>query len=492
MKTMLLPVLKKFLLVSIPGCVVLFSFLTAPQPVFIIPMLALLLLWTISYSLQGIYQAADIPVLFLLLGTFALGRAFSLIGVNVGNLPLYVTEMCLAASLALLLLKGKVLWAEWESPLPKGLAVVLAVYFLMGTLYLIIGVMGKAPLALRDIVFCHYMLFLFITLSLLTKPGKIKSLMSFFIPAVIIVFFIGLVSYFLSIGGSPFRQFIKEFKMTSLALSCGLMIMLGLSFFAFFNKKMKWVTGIVVYLAFLFLIMSEVRAAWLGLIAALILLAILLKKEFKIIILIFLLLAASLFIIDHFQLAINKNKIAVLKEQVKSVGHQSFRSVAGANIRWRLDIWKQTIDEILEHPVFGWGYGIQIDYLVWEKRLSLIRAMGGSTGILPPHNHVLAVAYKMGLVGLALFLFINFRIFFYGLCYLRKCKSQFNRRFLIAALAGLVYWHSMAFFFDILESPPTGIFLWVLLGCILGIVYVDRNLKTNHEVHEGHEELQNV
>ena len=145
-----------------------------------------------------------------------------------------------------------------------------------------------------------------------------------------------------------------------------------------------------------------------------------------------------------------------------------------ANIKWRLDIWKQTIDEIREYPVFGWGYGTQIDYLIWKQRLSWLKAIGANTGIVPPHNHLLAVTYKMGLVGLALFLFINIRVFFYGLFYLKKCQSDFNRRFLIASLAGFVHWHGMAFFFDILESPPTGIFLWILMGAILAVIYADR------------------
>jgi O-antigen ligase len=223
--------------------------------------------------------------------------------------------------------------------------------------------------------------------------------------------------------------------------------------------------------------MTEVRAGWLGLIVALIFLIILLKKEIKILLLILLLTAGSLFIIDHFQLGIDKNKIQMLTAEVKSLTQRNLLSMPSANIEWRLNIWKQTGEEIREHPVFGWGFGIQINYEVWTKELFWLRAMGASSGILPAHNHVLAITYKMGLVGLALFLFINFRVFFYGLFYIKKCKSGFNRRFLIASLAGLVYWHGMAFFFDVLESPPTGIFLWILLGAILGVVYADRNLK---------------
>jgi O-antigen ligase len=475
------PVLKGSLLLLQAAVLLFFSLVSLPEVVFIVFSLVLLLLWVITFYIEGIYEVADIPVLFLVLGTFAYGRAFSLLGLPIGNIPFYVTEMMLAASLALLLLTRKSLkklWTEWRLPLPRGLIVVLAAYFLLGTLYLLIGVIGNGFLALRDIVFCHYMLFLFITLSFLTKPIKIKSLMPFFTPGMIIIFWIGLTAFFIYIPGFyPFKQFVKEGKMFNLALYCGLIVIFGLSFFTFFKRKMKPVAGVLIYLSLLLIIMTEVRAGWVGLVVALIFLTILLMKEIKILLLILLLMAGSLFIIDHFQLTIDKNKIDVLTAEVKSMARRDLPSMPAANIKWRLNIWRQTGEEIREHPVFGWGFGIQINYEVWKKELSWLKAIGASTGILPAHNHVLAVTYKMGLVGLALFLFINFRVFFYGLGYIKKCKTGFNRRFLIANLAGLVYWHGMAFFFDVLESPPTGIFLWILLGAILGVVYVDRNLK---------------
>jgi len=472
------PVLKGSLLLLHTAVLLFFSLLSLPEVVFIVISLVLLLLWAITFYIEGVYEVADIPILFLVLGTFAYGRAFSLLGIPWGNIPLYVTEVIVAGSLGLLLLTRKSLkklWNEWQLPLPRGLMMVLAAYFLMGTLYLSIGFIGNGFPALRDIVFCHYMLFLFITLSLLSKPVKIKSLMPFFIPGMIIILWIGLTAFFIYIPSFyPFKQFVKEGKMFNLALYCGLIVIFGLSFFTFFKRKIKAVIGVLTYLSLLFIIMTEVRAGWLGLIVALIFLTILLKKEIKILLLILLLMAGSLFIIDHFQLAIDKNKIDVLTAEVNSMTQRGLPGMQAANIRWRLNIWKQTGEEIREHPVFGWGFGIQINYEVWKKELSWLKAIGASTGILPAHNHLIAITYKMGLVGLALFLFINFRVFFYGLSYIKKCKSGFNRRFLIASLAGLVYWHGMAFFFDVLESPPTGIFLWILLGCILAVVYVDR------------------
>jgi hypothetical protein len=472
------PVLRGLLLGLLAVVVLVFSFVSIPKVGFAVILIMLLLLWTVTFYLEGVYRAADIPILFLILGTFTWGKAFSLLGINVANLPLYVTDIVLAVSLGLLFLESKSLKKlgnEWRLPLPKGLAAAMAAYFLLGMLYLVIGVMGNGFLALRDIVFCLYLLFLFITLSLLGNPAKIKKLLPMMMLAVIFLLLTSLIIFFTYSSDSSFRVFIKEIKMTNLGLYCGLIVMFGLSFYTFVKKKKRLLVGIFIYLGFLFVVMAEVRAAWAGMLAALILLGILLKKEFKIFILIFLLVLVSIFIIDYFDLGVQKDKLTSVAEQLKSMTQRRHQdTMPAANIKWRLDIWKQTIDEIKEYPIFGWGYGTQIDYEIWTKKLSWLKAIGANTGILPPHNHLIAITYKMGLVGLALFLFINFRVFFYGLRYIKKCKSEFNRRFLIAGLAGLVYWHGMAFFFDVLESPPTGIFLWILLGCILGVVYADR------------------
>jgi len=303
----------------------------------------------------------------------------------------------------------------------------------------------------------------------------------FFFPGVIILLVLGFLTFFVYMpDNAVFWQVSKEIKMTNLGLYYGLILMFGLSFFTYrlvSRKWMKWLVGLSLYLCLLFIIMAEVRAAWAGLLAALVLLGILLKKEVKIFLLIFLLMIPSFFIIDYFDLGVQKDKLASLKEQVTTVARRYVHTMPAANIKWRLGIWRQTIKEIKEYPVFGWGYGTQIDYVVWKKRLSWLKAIGANTGILPPHNHILAVTYKMGIVGLLLFLFINLMTFFRGLFYLKKCKSEFNRRFLIASLAGLVYWHGMAFFFDVLESPPTGIFLWTLLAMILVIVKADKNVE---------------
>jgi O-antigen ligase len=484
------PVLKHVLLAVLPLLAVVFSFVTLPKTVFVLLLLALLVVWIVSFHLEGFYALADIPLVFLAVGTFIFGKSFSILGFNAGPLPVYMTELLMALSLVLLLIKEKsiaALWRQWQSPLPKGLMPAMILYFLMGSIYVVLGYKANGALALRDITFCHYMVLLVIFLSFMSRRTLSDSLTRLFIPGVVILFIYGLISFFIRVpGASAFRQFIKTNKNTSMALSMGLIIIIGFSFYEYIKKKAdapangknrkygKWLTLFIVWFAFLLLVMSEVRAGWVGLLVSLILMTIFLKKEMKVVLLILVLLAVSLWLIDHFQLTIKKDKLAALKNEVTSMTRKRVVNMAGANIKFRLGIWRETLEKIAEKPILGWGFGVQVDYLIWGKRLSEIAAKGGGTGILPAHNHLLAILHKMGIIGLALFLFINARVFFLGFFYVNKCQSDFNRRFLVAGLAALIYWHGMAFFFDILESPPTGIFLWIILAAIAGIVHLDR------------------
>jgi O-antigen ligase len=471
-------VLKNTLLAILLVVMVLFLFIPLPKPVFPLLMVILMLLWVVSFYKEGIYAWADIPMLFLLLGTFAFGKAFSLLGIGSFAIPIYITEAALAASLIFLLARAKspvTLWQEWRAALPKDLTVLLPVYIVIGTVYLLLGLNTNMGLALRDIVFCHYTLFMFITLSLMSSAAKLEQVPRLLIPGIVAAVLIGLKAYFIYFPiKAAFIQFVIVSKTTNLTLYCGLILIFSMSFFYFVNRKMKWLLGTAAYLCFLFIIISEIRAAWVGVVGAFILLLILMRKEFKIAALMILLMVVSIFLIGYFDLGLKPGKVAVLKEELSSMGHKSIISLQGANIKFRLDLWKETWEKIKERPVLGSGFGKQIDYLIWGKRLSEITAKGGSNGIMPAHSHLLAITYKMGFIGLLLFLYINARIFFYGVFYTFKCKSEFNRRFLMGSLGALIYWHGMASFFDILESPPTGIFLWILLGSILAIVHFDK------------------
>lgn len=139
-----------------------------------------------------------------------------------------------------------------------------------------------------------------------------------------------------------------------------------------------------------------------------------------------------------------------------------------SNILWRFDVWRSALRFGMESPILGRGFG--------KKAISgpALTGVGADSGIKPAHNHLLTIFYKMGLVGLGLFLLLNIYAFLCGLDYLKYCRSEFNRCFLMGCLLSFVFWHSMAFFFDVIDSPPTSFLIWLIMGLIFACIEFDK------------------
>jgi O-antigen ligase len=473
-------VLRYLLMALIAVCIASSLFVRMDSDPFKIVIVVLMFLCAAAFC-GFIFEMSHIPLLLVVIGTLAFGRSFSLVHFQVKGIPLYITEIAIGASLAFLVLKGTKYLNRFSAPVPKGLIVPLLVYFFLGLMYTVIGIRGNGSAAFRDITFCLYLVILFITFNVFETTQRIKAFLIYLLPAVGVLLFIAFILFFVFVpGGTIYRLIVDELKMTNIGLYCGFITIFGLGFFTFFQKKShRYLIAIMIYLAFLFVLMAEVRAAWAGLLVTMILLGILLKKQFLVFFVFLALMVASLFIIDHFGLGVQDRKLASMAEKLTFDAKKSQATMASANIQFRIRLWKHTIKEIQEYPVFGWGYGTQIDYVIWGQNLYWLRANDPRMNLVPPHNHLLAITYKMGFVGLLLFLLINGWVFLYGILNVKRCQTPFSRRFLISCLGSLVYWHGMAFFFDILESPPTSIFLWVIIGGILTIIHQEKQLTAN-------------
>ncbi|MCP4216681.1 MAG: O-antigen ligase family protein [bacterium] len=472
-----------------------------PGNVFPILLPALLALWVVTFYMEGTYELSDLPMLFLLTATFAFGRAFSIMSpVTVAGIPIPITEMLLGLSFIFLLPKAKRTLLTWNRLLPLSLKIGLPLYVAVGMVYLLAGLKHNGALALRDIVFGQYILFLFLTLSLMTPPkdwdpdlagrgqSKIRRLVVVFSASTVVLLFIGFVMNFITRHGKvSFLKYVHDTRVFNWALYLGTAAIFGLCFFTYKitskfiiknPKVFKWLMAAMIYFGLLFCLLTQVRAAWVGLVPALILMGIILKKEMKILAIIIPLIVVSVIVIDY----VNKKTLAVMKEEITGFTPGKSETLSRKNVMFRYLIWQQTLEKMAVKPLLGWGYGMYPTYWIYHNKLPNGRGLGPNSKFTPAHNHILAVGYKMGLVGLALFIFINLRIFLLGVMYIEKCQSAFNRRFLIACIAGLLYWHGIAFFFDMLESPPTGIFLWVFLGSIISVVYADKrvNEKVNN------------
>ncbi len=458
-----------------------------------------------------IYKIATSLYLIFLSATMIFGRAFSVVHVETPLGPIFVTEIILFICLPLIFIGVK-----YMLKLPKIFLIGFLIYFFLGSFHFLIAIPQKNIFALRDIVLFIYILFFPLTFFCLLSDRRIKS----YLYVLILINMVGIIVGHFFVFYTYFPLFSNDFFSKMRSFNFGIYYGSAISFLVSFfcitkNRMYKVFILILSSLNLYLLVIFNVRTLWIALLSLFIFLFLILKRKFVKYIFslmpIFVLIAGTLFYFDSKimdiakkEAILRKGKSMVILSQkmfsptsfptalTKTVYSKSSHSETSfiaipekppskqfsfliskynlGNIVWRLDIWRQTINFGFESPLFGKGFGVYPRYVLWDYYVGLPKKVDVDSGLIPPHNHLITIFYKMGFVGLGLFLFINIYIFIFGIRSIKRCKSDIMKYSLIGALGAFVFWHSSALFFDVIDSPPTSIFLWIIMGMIFAVV----------------------
>lgn len=469
-----------------------------------------------------------VKVLFfiLLFGVFSFGKAFSILYINTPITRLYITEIFLLLAIPFLLVNIKKVFR-----LPKKFVITLILFVALGLVHSFLGMLNGVYFALRDfVVLVLYVSFLPLAYLFFNNLKTIKSFIFLLVLANIINIFLGrclVLNIYLT--GSMFGFIIKA-KLINLGLYYGITASFYISFYDYIKSKLGKLFVLVILSVNIYMVITtSLRVVWGSTILLFILMYVFNKKNiFKITVLlvpVFILTSSLLFFLDaqtsnqkflkvalgkgralilarHFISSKNKqlliptekikyiNETSDLQQFFKSQFKKENKAVVPTlesrqgfdNIAWRLMIWGQTIKFGLESPLIGKGFGIYPKYKVW----GIMEPLGiyDNSQITPAHNHLITIFYKMGFLGLGLFIFLNIYVFVYGLRYKNKCNFIFLKNLLVALLGAFVFWHSTALFFDVIDSPPTSIFLWVFIGLVFSVIALDKSLLINGAARE--------
>jgi len=427
----------------------------------------------------------------LLFGVLSFGRAFSVIHIKVHSFPIFITEIVLFISLPLIMIKGRELLK-----IPSLFLNIVLVYFLFGCFYLLNGVLDQNLFALRDFVLlCGYLLFLPLSFICFKSLKPVKLFLFIIIFADLIAIVIGKILIF---GTHYFwlYGFISKAKTFQIGIVYGMSSAFLFAFYSYLNNRViKSFVLFLVSVNLYMLIMFGERSLWIATICLMIFLMLNLgfktmgKVYYKLFVF-FIFVGAMLFYTNfivfkspHLNVLIGKSKSLVrvftgwssdhliLNKYDKPTLRGESERIGYDNIIWRSKIWSQTIEFTSGSYLFGKGFGYYPVYDVWGYQHP--HSPFTDSNITPAHNYFLTIFYKLGLFGLALFLFINIYVFYYTIRHLKKSNSEFIKLVLIGTLGALVFWHVMAMFFDVIDSPPTSIFLWIFIGLIFAAVRID-------------------
>ena len=235
------------------------------------------------------------------------------------------------------------------------------------------------------------------------------------------------------------------------------------------NRKLL-IIGVVALLS-LALMLSNCRAAWLSMIAALAVLAcVLLHIKFRwvatiAVVLIGLFLAFQNQIIDTLEKN-NQDASGNLVENIQSITNIS---TDASNLE-RINRWQSAFRLFKEKPVFGWGPGTyQFVYAPYQmsKEKTIISTNAGDGG--NAHSEYFGPLAEQGLVGSLLVLTLVVVTVYYGLTTYKRCKNKKAKVLVLGATLAFISYFIHGFLNNFLDTDKLAVPVWSLAAIIVAI-----------------------
>ena len=217
-----------------------------------------------------------------------------------------------------------------------------------------------------------------------------------------------------------------------------------------------------------FVVIGVSRAAWFGLVAALVTAVILAPRDTRL--LTASVAAAVVALGAGFSILAERldpgggDTPAVINEVGASFADES---VQGSNAAWRFAFWRFLIEQSAEQPVIGAGFGAPSNF-TWSDTLYDSRTGDPNDlyNVTAPHNSFVNLLYRTGVFGLlavvALIVLAAWRLVPFA--WRSKGETRAVSIWLLAMVALTV---AVASFAVALEGPFLGIFFWAALGLAL-------------------------
>ena len=230
------------------------------------------------------------------------------------------------------------------------------------------------------------------------------------------------------------------------------------------------IIGIVLLLG-LALMLSNCRAAWLSVIAALaVLVCVLLHIKFRwvatvVVVLVGLFFAFQNQIID----SLEKNNQDASGDLVENIQSITNISTDASNLE-RINRWQSAFRLFKERPVFGWGPGTyQFVYAPYQmsKEKTIISTNAGDGG--NAHSEYFGPLAEQGLVGSLLVLTLVVVTVYYGLTTYRRCKNKRAKVLVLGATLAFISYFIHGFLNNFLDTDKLAVPVWSLAALIVAI-----------------------
>lgn len=251
-------------------------------------------------------------------------------------------------------------------------------------------------------------------------------------------------------------------------------LIFGLYFSKKHNPLMKVTILGLIFITLLGLYFSYTRAAWVSVIAALMVLAVIkFKIHFKYLASIAIIGSVFLFLSwDNIQMSLERNKFEHTTDQIGEKFKSATNVTTDASNLERLNRWSAAIEMFSERPVFGFGPGrYSFEYARFQdpENLTIISTNFGNMG--NAHSEYLGPLAEMGLMGLISMLLIVAAIFYKGITLYIKWpeEDKETRVLLLAMIMALVTYFVHGILNNYLDTDKAAVPIWGICAIFIAL-----------------------
>ncbi|MDG1036391.1 MAG: O-antigen ligase [Crocinitomicaceae bacterium] len=251
-----------------------------------------------------------------------------------------------------------------------------------------------------------------------------------------------------------------------------------LVFGLYFSKKHALLVRVIlvglIAITLIGLFFSYSRAAWLSLIAALLVLAVI-KLKVKFSILATIAVAGLLFLFlswDSIQMELERNKFEHTTEEFGEKLQSATNVTTDASNLERLNRWSCAIEMFYERPVFGFGpgtYAFQYARFQEPENTTIISTTNGDMG--NAHSEYLGPLSEMGLMGLIAMLLIVAALFYKGITLYQRWpeEEKETRTLLLAMIMSLATYFVHGILNNYLDTDKAAVPIWTIAAIFIAL-----------------------
>ncbi|MDE0088899.1 MAG: O-antigen ligase family protein [Candidatus Poribacteria bacterium] len=145
-----------------------------------------------------------------------------------------------------------------------------------------------------------------------------------------------------------------------------------------------------------------------------------------------------------------------------------------ASNRARLMRWGQAVTMFLESPILGKGYGAFA--MLYEEDVSLVGSYVAQFQ-LGAHSEYLQVMSELGVVGLVVWIWLNFAFLQYGFRAIKRIEDSFYRSIIIGLMAAEISLMVHFVVNNLLNGDAIGVPFWGIYGLLPAVVQIAEREK---------------